>query len=530
MNFNELLLNSISMDNTSAAFRTETRKTGTANNAGISFAEIFVSRMSDTAARSESSRNMPSEIIAAKPVSKDNVTQNEPLYKSYRQLRESAGKTGTAESKASGKADSGKSIHEDDKDLKSGGRERSNDANVIHILSLLFGVDQEKLGKLLTERGISPEELDIDADTAETVSVLSDALGLGPAQEETLEKLFEMIKGALESDMQGEMIPEEMPSDHLAYQAREVSDNTAEASGLKSMISEDPFMEELISAISEKLDAYGEMLVSENEDAKAKITELLMPLIRKSEAARQNVDRTDLTANEAAGPGGLSAGTETEEVQSTELSEDNASENDGQHELQMNDTGAEQAPLAKPVQNSGNVQQNFAAMVSESARIAETVRTAAQRQTPPVRDIISQIVEKAGASITGDKAEMVMELKPESLGRISLKVVTENGIVMAKLVAENRQVQQVLETNLQILKDSLEKQGINVQSLSVSVRQDGQQDDGTRQQYSGPQRISAGRAITEAGRIEAAGTGLTSAAAERNPYLWDNNSTINLTA
>ena len=79
--------------------------------------------------------------------------------------------------------------------------------------------------------------------------------------------------------------------------------------------------------------------------------------------------------------------------------------------------------------------------------------------TVSAREIISQITGKAAVTLTQDRSEMVIELKPESLGRLSLKVVTENGIVMAKFVAENAQVQKLLESNMQMLKESLERRG-----------------------------------------------------------------------
>lgn len=86
--------------------------------------------------------------------------------------------------------------------------------------------------------------------------------------------------------------------------------------------------------------------------------------------------------------------------------------------------------------------------------------------------ILKQVVDKASVLITQDKAEMIVNLKPDNLGKLSLKVVTENGIVTAQIMAENQQVKQIIEANLNILKDSLEKQGLNVQQFSVSVGQD----------------------------------------------------------
>lgn len=88
-------------------------------------------------------------------------------------------------------------------------------------------------------------------------------------------------------------------------------------------------------------------------------------------------------------------------------------------------------------------------------------------------DVTKQIVEKAETMLREDKTEMILQLKPESLGKISLKVIHERGEIIARFVAESEQVKAVLEGNMQLLKDSLQKSGVAVQSLEVSVGQQG---------------------------------------------------------
>ena len=93
-----------------------------------------------------------------------------------------------------------------------------------------------------------------------------------------------------------------------------------------------------------------------------------------------------------------------------------------------------------------------------------------QKESPVSRnEIINQVIEKAKITLTGEKSEMVVDLKPDSLGKIAMKIVTEHGIVSAKFVTENQQVKQILESNMQFLKDTLEKQGLTVQGFTVSV-------------------------------------------------------------
>jgi len=97
----------------------------------------------------------------------------------------------------------------------------------------------------------------------------------------------------------------------------------------------------------------------------------------------------------------------------------------------------------------------------------------ARTQTFSKADVTRQIIEKAETIFREDKSEMVLQLKPESLGKISLKVIHERGEIIARFVAENEQVKAILEGNMQLLKDSLQKSGVMVQSLEVSVGQQG---------------------------------------------------------
>lgn len=83
--------------------------------------------------------------------------------------------------------------------------------------------------------------------------------------------------------------------------------------------------------------------------------------------------------------------------------------------------------------------------------------------------VTDQVIMKVKLMTGENKQEVEVNLKPESLGRLSLKIVHERGEVLAKITAESEQVKEILESNMQLLKDALEKSGLSVQSLSVSV-------------------------------------------------------------
>jgi len=89
-------------------------------------------------------------------------------------------------------------------------------------------------------------------------------------------------------------------------------------------------------------------------------------------------------------------------------------------------------------------------------------------------DIIEQVAEQVDVTLIEDKSEMVIKLKPDHLGKVTMQISVENGNVTAKFLAESQRVKEILESNFQDLKDMLNKQGMVVQDLSVSVGNDRQ--------------------------------------------------------
>jgi len=84
-------------------------------------------------------------------------------------------------------------------------------------------------------------------------------------------------------------------------------------------------------------------------------------------------------------------------------------------------------------------------------------------------DVIRQISEKVDINLFEDKSEMIIKLKPDHLGKVTVEIAVENGNITAKFLAESQKVKEILESNMQDLKDHLAKQGMVIQDLSVSV-------------------------------------------------------------
>jgi flagellar hook-length control protein FliK len=94
--------------------------------------------------------------------------------------------------------------------------------------------------------------------------------------------------------------------------------------------------------------------------------------------------------------------------------------------------------------------------------------TTQQISTPNQQEIVRQIVDHARLYLRpANQSEMVLQLRPEHLGELTLKVSVESGIVSATFHSDNPEVRQVIEASLPQLKQDLSQQGIKLDSVSV---------------------------------------------------------------
>jgi len=109
-------------------------------------------------------------------------------------------------------------------------------------------------------------------------------------------------------------------------------------------------------------------------------------------------------------------------------------------------------------------------MMEARAQAVQTTQQTQQPQHVNPADVINQIMNQIRAHTGEQVTEMRLTLRPESLGDIVLRVLTQNGIVTAQFIAENQRVREALESGFNQLRDALEEQGIRFSELSVSVR------------------------------------------------------------
>jgi len=92
-------------------------------------------------------------------------------------------------------------------------------------------------------------------------------------------------------------------------------------------------------------------------------------------------------------------------------------------------------------------------------------------------EVVRQVVSHAKfiTTPTGEQ-RLTMQLKPEHLGQMNLRIILNNGEMQIHARVESVTAQTALESHIGLLREGLEKQGINLDRLEVSVEQKDKQD------------------------------------------------------
>ncbi|HHV99002.1 MAG TPA: flagellar hook-length control protein FliK [Clostridiaceae bacterium] len=345
-------------------------------------------------------------------------------------------------------------------------KEISAEKNIEDIAAIV-GLDSAQLKMILNAAGININDLSDGANVSMISEKLAAFLGLDNQLKQELQQIIaaiiernagigefqSMLGMSVEEVKKGLNIQGSLEVERISGK---VTDKLAEA--IREKLSE-------ISSSSEesqgevKADENGETLIKKAESDLADNNYMELQKDINAYSPENNANDEYSQAQEESSE--LYIGAEVENAESIEV---NALSDRDEQLITVSETGDNNAGV--------NIQPDAAFYNSNAEKAVNETLKPSVENVKSGNEIIRQVVDKAKVILDGDKSEMILSLKPESLGKLSLKVVTENGIVIAKFVAENDQVKQILEANMHLLKENLESQGLNVQSFSVSVRQD----------------------------------------------------------
>ena len=104
--------------------------------------------------------------------------------------------------------------------------------------------------------------------------------------------------------------------------------------------------------------------------------------------------------------------------------------------------------------------------VSPGAGPATTMATATDRFH---QDNFNQLVERAVFAVRGEQSEARIALKPDQLGHVQMRVVTEHHLVSIKIMTESTAARDLIDAHAHQLKTELQQQGLTVEHIEVSV-------------------------------------------------------------
>ena len=104
----------------------------------------------------------------------------------------------------------------------------------------------------------------------------------------------------------------------------------------------------------------------------------------------------------------------------------------------------------------------------EGTAVKDPVGTAKSFQSA----IVNQVVRNAAVTLKNGQSEFRVNLQPEHLGSLQVRVITELNQVTVRIIAESALVKEALDNNMDLLRASLESQGLDVDKLEVTVSHD----------------------------------------------------------
>lgn len=162
------------------------------------------------------------------------------------------------------------------------------------------------------------------------------------------------------------------------------------------------------------------------------------------------------------------AGGEEVSAKSTESTETpTVTVTDSRSDAMKNETSADSGR-----QGQQENEHNANVVLNNLSAAVESVMEVAQAQgvdNYTAVSIVNQIVEAARVTLTDQVSTMELMLNPENLGRVALSVSLKEGVVTAQITAENQVAKEAIESQVVMLKEQLNNQGLKVEAVEVTI-------------------------------------------------------------
>ncbi len=333
----------------------------------------------------------------------------------------------------------------------------------------ILNISVEELKRILSTLNLSMEDLTDEAKTAETSQKISDFFGLSSDQKTILTEITDFVVKK-SKDLVSEFSAKNIDrADWVKIEGIKVEVVEADQKLPIDNVEFGNRLKEILSHLDNKLKSDPEGLFKSISNKLEAINANNMKILGVISDQKEVIDDLPVTTTDENRESKVSV-TATQSDKSEEQEANNTNEDETKN--------TELLTTEKDYTLDNNTKETFGSefgnIINEQLSVKGTNELSDVKSEVYVskKEIITQIVERAKVTLTEDKSEMVIDLKPDHLGKLSLKVVTERGAVVAKFLAESEQVKAAIESNMDNLKESLTKQGFSIQGFSVSVRQD----------------------------------------------------------
>lgn len=267
----------------------------------------------------------------------------------------------------------------------------------------------------------------------------------------------------------------------------------------------------------------GAMDVLTDESLYAGLSEILSDLQTLTDELKAQLGLTDEQLKEAVGAFGMSDSvieeTEADDVQeissvseedttsakedgltedvrvSADQSKSSGSKNEKETHNNSHDNASQDDMSQNGIQNAYQQNESTTA-VTEETPVGTNPYTSRQ-----VSEIARQLVEQIRVNVSAQTTSLDMMLNPASLGHVALNIELKNGALTATFTAQNEAVRQVIESQMMILRENLESQGIKIEAVEVTVSnqafdenlEQNRQDERSREEASNAVRASGRR-------------------------------------
>ena len=98
-------------------------------------------------------------------------------------------------------------------------------------------------------------------------------------------------------------------------------------------------------------------------------------------------------------------------------------------------------------------------------------------------------IEQVDFKVLSQTKEINVTLSPKELGQMNIKIVEQNGTMVAEIKVDNEKAKDFILNEINTLKENLEEQGLNVTDVKVDIRQDSHQSQMEQEKQKSSKRI-----------------------------------------